>query len=254
MCSRVGLFPITSSSRVVLRPQLQRQLHGPARTEPSISTASGGHLAQGQNALWQASAPAGSTIVGVNASVVVVERRERRRRWRLRRRLLLARQVTQNIQATMTSFGALMSSSFFGFQLVCGKPTCTQYPYADLGGITLYVRETAGPNFTAPSGLCRRSGMGPRLLASIRIERLPVGRLLIVSDSQRLARRSAGRRPSGQHPMASMRGAADQPDDRHRPLRPGSRAAFAVRERRRRDTGVRERRRYTSTTNSRPSR
>jgi hypothetical protein len=117
----------------------------------------GNTLSQGQNALWQASAPAGLTIVGVNASDVA------------------SNDVNagslgdyggdfywqggdQNIQTTMTSFGALMSSSFFGFQLICGKPTCTRSSYADLGGITLYVRETAGPTFTAPSGLWHASG------------------------------------------------------------------------------------------------
>ena len=114
-------------------------------------------LSPGQNGLWQASAPTGLTIVGVNASVVASSGVNAGSLGQYGGDLYW-QGGNQNIQATMTSFGALMTSGFFGFQLVCGKPTCTQYAYADLGGITLYVRETAGPTFAAPTGLWRASG------------------------------------------------------------------------------------------------
>jgi len=44
-------------------------------------------------------------------------------------------------------------SSYFGMQLVCGKGTCTQPALLAVQGFSLYVRETSGPGFSAPSGL-----------------------------------------------------------------------------------------------------
>src|ERR1035437_9019399 len=50
------------------------------------------------------------------------------------------------------------SSGYFGFQLVCGVSKCTQPAQLDIGAISLYVRETTGPSFAAPTGLWQASG------------------------------------------------------------------------------------------------
>ncbi|MGH3266818.1 MAG: hypothetical protein ACRDNS_33110, partial [Trebonia sp.] len=57
-----------------------------------------------------------------------------------------------------TSFGANFFSSYFGFQFVCGAGSCNSQAQFDIGAISLYVRETAGPGFSAPSGLWQASG------------------------------------------------------------------------------------------------
>ena len=49
-------------------------------------------------------------------------------------------------------------SSYFGMQLVCGKATCTQPATFALQTFSLYVRETSGPSFAAPTGLWQTSG------------------------------------------------------------------------------------------------
>ena len=49
-------------------------------------------------------------------------------------------------------------SSYFGVQLVCGRGTCTQPAQIAVGAFSLYVRETSGPGFNAPSGLWQTGG------------------------------------------------------------------------------------------------
>ena len=49
-------------------------------------------------------------------------------------------------------------SSYFGVQLVCGKSTCTQPAQIAIGAFSLYVRETSGPGFNAPTGLWQTGG------------------------------------------------------------------------------------------------
>ena len=58
---------------------------------------------------------------------------------------------------TSAGFGPIFSS-YFGFQLVCGVNNCTQPAQLDIGAISLYVRETIGPSFAAPTGLWQSSG------------------------------------------------------------------------------------------------
>ena len=49
-------------------------------------------------------------------------------------------------------------SSYFGMQLVCGKGTCKAPALLAVGAFSLYVRETSGPGFSAPSGLWQTTG------------------------------------------------------------------------------------------------
>ena len=43
-------------------------------------------------------------------------------------------------------------------QLVCGKNTCSAPAQLDAQAFTLYVQETSGPTFNAPSGLWQTTG------------------------------------------------------------------------------------------------
>jgi hypothetical protein len=49
-------------------------------------------------------------------------------------------------------------SNYFGMQLVCGKSTCKTTSQFKVGEFSLYVRETAGPSFSAPTGLWQSRG------------------------------------------------------------------------------------------------
>ena len=51
------------------------------------------------------------------------------------------------------------SSSYFGFQLVCGANPCTNgTSQINVGALTMDVRETQGPQLVAPDGLWQQSG------------------------------------------------------------------------------------------------
>lgn len=57
-------------------------------------------------------------------------------------------------QAWVGSF----ASSYFGFQMICGKAACTQPAQFDIGALTLVVHENSGLGFGAPSGLWQSTG------------------------------------------------------------------------------------------------
>ena len=119
----------------------------------------GNSVAKGQSAKWQATAPPGLVIVG--ASIPSPG--------------LLSAGVNDGGQygggfywsgggagthdgETSAGFGPF-SSSYLGFQLVCGVGTCTSgVSQLDVGEINLYVRETAGPSLAAPDGLWQAPG------------------------------------------------------------------------------------------------
>jgi hypothetical protein len=119
----------------------------------------GNHVAAGQRASWQATAPGGLEIVGAS----------------IPNPGLLSAGVNDGSQygggfywagggaqthdgETSAGFGPF-ASSYFGFQLVCGVSTCTTgTSQLDVGEINLYVRETAGPSLTAPDGLWQAPG------------------------------------------------------------------------------------------------
>ena len=119
----------------------------------------GNHVAAGQRSSWQAAAPGGLEIVGAS----------------IPNPGLLSAGVNDGSQygggfywagggaqthdgETSAGFGPF-ASSYFGFQLVCGVSTCTTgTSQLDVGEINLYVRETVGPNLTAPDGLWQAPG------------------------------------------------------------------------------------------------
>ena len=125
-------------------------------------TTAGNHVARGQNAHWQATAPAGLAIVGasvpqgslVSAGVNDGQQYGGGFYW--------AGGGSQTYDGESTrspvSLGPF-SSGYLGFQLVCGVSTCTTgIPQLNIGQITLQVRETVGPVLAAPEGLWQSSG------------------------------------------------------------------------------------------------
>ena len=122
-------------------------------------TTAGNTVAAGQRAHWQATAPSGLTIVGAS----------------IPQPSLVSAGVNDGTQygggfywagggaqthdnESGASFGPF-SSSYFGFQLVCGANPCTTgIPQLDVGQITLQARETVGPTLVAPDGLWQASG------------------------------------------------------------------------------------------------
>lgn len=117
-----------------------------------------GTTTKGQSGRWQTTAPAGLQILGATASQLV--------------------SVGVNDGAdygggfywagggvgtndkSPSTMGMIFSSpsSYFGVQLVCGRGTCTQPAQIAIGAFSLYVRETSGPGFNAPSGLWQTGG------------------------------------------------------------------------------------------------
>jgi hypothetical protein len=118
---------------------------------------------QGQNAIWQADAPAGLTIVAAMVAPGALESE-----------FVNAGSLgdyggnfywndgSSNITPTDTSASfTVLNSPDFGFQLVCGKPLCSgpnYTAYITVLGIVLSVQETSGPVLSAPSGLWQASG------------------------------------------------------------------------------------------------
>jgi len=123
-----------------------------------ISSA-GSHVAQGQNAHWQATAPSGLAIVGAsvpNGSLVSAGVNDGQQYgggfyW------AGGGAQTHDGEAS-ASFGSF-SSGYFGLQLICGVSTCTTgNSQLDVGQITLQVSDTVGPNLVAPDGLWQAPG------------------------------------------------------------------------------------------------
>jgi hypothetical protein len=117
-----------------------------------------GNTNRGQTGRWQTTAPAGLKLVGATANQLV------------------STGVNDGFDygggfywagggagvndKTPSNLGMPFSapSSYFGMQLVCGKSTCKAPALFAIGALSLYVRETTGPTFAAPTGLWQTSG------------------------------------------------------------------------------------------------
>lgn len=117
-----------------------------------------GTTTRGKSAHWQTTAPAGLELVGATASQLVSVGVNDGADygggfyW-------AGGGVGTNDQSPSTMGMTFPSpSSYFGVQLVCGRATCTQPAQIAIGAFALYVRETSGPGFNAPSGLWQTGG------------------------------------------------------------------------------------------------
>ena len=121
-----------------------------------------GSAKRGQNALWQATAPAGLKIVAAIVTDLGSEGVNAGNQGEYGGDFYWAG-GSSNIHASESSFGAAISSGYFGIQLVCGLSRCsptniapTTYILAQQ--VALSVRETSGPQVVAPSGLWQAKG------------------------------------------------------------------------------------------------
>src|SRR5450755_747492 len=112
----------------------------------------------GQTGRWQTTAPAGLELVGATASQLVSYGINDGQDYG--GGFYWAGGGTGTNDQTPSTLGMLFfsPSSYFGIQLVCGKGTCKAPALLTVGAFSLYVRETSGPGFSAPSGLWQTTG------------------------------------------------------------------------------------------------
>jgi hypothetical protein len=117
-----------------------------------------GPTSAGQTARWQTVAPSGLQLVGATASGI------------------FSSGVNDGLDygggfywagggarvnlVTPSTLGMVFASpsNHFGMQLICGKSTCKTTSQFEVGAFSLYVRETIGPSFAAPTALWQTSG------------------------------------------------------------------------------------------------
>jgi hypothetical protein len=129
----------------------------PPYTANGFGLDASGTSTRGLTGRWQANAPAGLAIVGASTNSMVSTGLNNQGGdfgggfyW-------AGGGVQTHDGETAVGVGPF-SSGYFGFQLICGVSKCTQPAQLDIGAISLYVRETSGPSFAAPTGLWQASG------------------------------------------------------------------------------------------------
>jgi hypothetical protein len=117
-----------------------------------------GTASQGQAARWQANAPSGLEINGAVANQIVSAGLNDGGDYG--GGFYYAGGGPETNDQTPSGLWMIFPtpSSYFGMQLVCGKPTCTAPGQLDVGTVSLYAHETIGPSFAAPSGLWQAPG------------------------------------------------------------------------------------------------
>ena len=191
----------------------------PPLTANGFALYSSGTSTRGVSAHWQATAPTGLAIVGASTNSMVSAGLNSHGGdfgggfyWS-------GGGAQTHDSETSAGFGPIFSS-YFGFQLVCGVSNCTQPAQLDIGAISLYVRETSGPSFVAPTGLWQSSGWIRGTWPFFAWGNSPSG-LCSLSAQPQWAADQHDDVGAGRLDLASVRGAADQPVGRHDSVRPG---------------------------------
>ncbi len=117
-----------------------------------------GTTTKGQSGRWQTTAPAGLELVGATASQLVSVGVNDGADYGGGFYWAGGGAGTNDTSPSTMGMAFPSPSSYFGVQLVCGKGTCTQPAQIAIGAFSLYVRETSGPGFNAPSGLWQTGG------------------------------------------------------------------------------------------------
>jgi len=117
-----------------------------------------GTTTQGQAGRWQTTTPSGLELVGATALQLVSTGVNDGADYG--GGFYWAGGGTETNDQTQGTLGMVFPSpsNYFGMQLVCGKGTCTQPALLAVQAFSLYVRETSGPGFSAPSGLWQTTG------------------------------------------------------------------------------------------------
>lgn len=169
-----------------------------------------GTASQGQNALWQANAPAGLTIVHADVTDVGSIDVNSGNQGEYGGDFYWSG-GTSNITPNETRFASPpMSSSYFGIQLVCGRSRCspsninpTTYILAQQAALS--VRETSGPQLVAPTGLWQANGWVRGTWPLFVWGNSPSGLCGIVADfdAQTLPGSTSARNPTTWHECAA---------------------------------------------------
>jgi hypothetical protein len=117
-----------------------------------------GTTTRGQTGRWQTTTPAGLELVGATANQLASNGINDNQDYG--GGFYWAGGGTGTNDQSPNNLGMVFSSpsSYFGMQLVCGKGTCKAPAQLTVGAFSLYVRETSGPSFAAPTGLWQTSG------------------------------------------------------------------------------------------------
>lgn len=118
----------------------------------------GGKTTKGQTGRWQTNTPPGLELVGATALQLVSTGVNDGADYG--GGFYWAGGGAQTNDQTQGTKGMIFSSpsGYFGMQLVCGRGSCTQPALLAVQAFSLYVRETSGPGFSAPSGLWQTTG------------------------------------------------------------------------------------------------
>ena len=117
-----------------------------------------GNTARGQTGRWQTVAPAGLELVGATASQLVSVGVNDGADYGGGFYWAGGGAGTNDQTPSTVGFTFASPSSYFGMQLVCGKNNCSAPAQLDVQTFALYVQETSGPAFNAPSGLWQTTG------------------------------------------------------------------------------------------------
>jgi hypothetical protein len=132
---------------------------GSAGYNSGLALFSEGNASAGQTGRWQAVTPAGLELVGMTATGVQSGGVNDGQAfgggfyW-------AGGGIPVRTGVTGPNVGAVFPkpSTYFGMQLICGKSPCRSAAQLEVAAFSLYVRETTGPSFVAPTGLWQASG------------------------------------------------------------------------------------------------
>jgi hypothetical protein len=116
------------------------------------------NTSRGQAGRWQTVVPAGLELVGATASQIVSAGVNDGADFGGGFYWAGGGAQTNDQTPSTVGFTFASPSSYFGMQLVCGKNTCSAPAQLDVQAFSLYVQETSGPTFNAPSGLWQTTG------------------------------------------------------------------------------------------------
>ena len=134
------------------------QCPAPSYNGGGFSLFNSGTTTKGQTGQWQTTTPAGLELVGVTANQIISAGVNDGGDFGGGFYWAGGGAGTNDQTPSSVAMTFSSPSSYFGMQLVCGKGTCTAPAQLDVGAFSLYVQETSGPGFVAPSGLWQTTG------------------------------------------------------------------------------------------------
>ncbi|MGH2870772.1 MAG: hypothetical protein ACRDNK_24785, partial [Solirubrobacteraceae bacterium] len=165
------------------------------------------NITRGQGAVWQATAPAGLTITGAVVPNMDSSQVNAGPNGAYGGDFYWAGGSSNITLGEYSASLGPLSSSYFGFLLVCGKSSCPGYPQGqiDVKQVTLLVHETSVPTFSAPIGLWQASGWVRGTWPAFAASDSPSGvcSLSVSLNGSQVAQSTATKDPSQWHECAA---------------------------------------------------